>query len=216
MGAASREEPEMAKFMLLQNYEAGAGCDMPMTEWALEDVKSHIAFQEALNAELAANGEVAGLLALMLLTDARRPARTGPGGELIPLDEQDRSRWDQALIAEGTALIEEAIAGRRVGEYQLQAAIAAEHDRAASGAETEWARIAALYGLLEKLTGNPMVALNRAIAVAMARGPDDGPAAGLALLERLSGPLEGHYRLDAVRGHLRELGGDWATAAQHY
>jgi predicted RNA polymerase sigma factor len=162
------------------------------------------------------DGEVTGLLALMLLTDARRPARTGPGGELIPLDEQDRSRWDQALIAEGTALIEAAIAGRRVGEYQLQAAIAAEHDRAASVAETDWARIAALYGLLEKLTGNPMVTLNRAIAVAMARGPGDGPAAGLALLERLSGPLEGHYRLDAVRGHLRELGGDWATAAQHY
>src|SRR5690349_12713747 len=195
-----------------EGYAASDGPDLARTDLSGEAVR----LARGVHAARPADAEVTGLLALMLLTDARRPARTGPGGELIPLDEQDRSRWDQALIAEGTALIEAAIAGRRVGEYQLQAAIAAEHDRASSVAETDWARIAALYGLLEKLTGNPMVTLNRAIAVAMARGPDDGPAAGLALLERLSGPLEGHYRLDAVRGHLRELGGDWATAAQHY
>ncbi|HKA94743.1 MAG TPA: DUF6596 domain-containing protein [Streptosporangiaceae bacterium] len=148
----------MAKFMLLQNYEAGAGCDMPMTEWALEDVKSHIAFQEALNAELAANGEVAGMLALMLLTDARRPARTGPGGELIPLEEQDRALWDRALIAEGMALITGALAKGVAGEYLVQALIAAAHDGADSVEDTDWAQILSLYGLLERMTGNPMVA----------------------------------------------------------
>jgi RNA polymerase sigma factor (sigma-70 family) len=195
-----------------EGYAATAGSRLHRVELSAEAIR----LARMVHRMRPGDGEVTGLLALMLLTDARRPARTGAGGELIPLDEQDRSRWDQALIAEGTALAGEAIAGRRVGEYQLQAAIAAEHDRAASVAETDWARIAALYGLLEKLTGNPMVSLNRAIAVAMARGPQDGPAAGLALLERLSGPLAGYYRLDAVRGHLRELGGDWATAAKHY
>ena len=213
-GQATRMRSVLHVLYLIFNagYAATAGPRLHRVELSAEAVR----LARMVHRMRPGDGEVTGLLALMLLTDARRPARTGPGGELIPLDEQDRSRWDQALIAEGTALIEAAIAGRRVGEYQLQAAIAAEHDRAASVAETDWARIAALYGLLEKLTGNPMVTLNRAIAVAMARGPGDGPAAGLALLERLSGPLEGHYRLDAVRGHLRELGGDWATAAQHY
>jgi predicted RNA polymerase sigma factor len=213
-GQAARMRSVLHVLYLIFNegYAATAGPRLHRVELSAEAIR----LARMVHRMRPGDGEVAGLLALMLLTDARRPARTGPGGELIPLDEQDRSRWDQALIAEGTALIEAAIAGRRVGEYQLQAAIAAEHDRAASVAETDWARIAALYGLLEKLTGNPMVTLNRAIAVAMARGPGDGPAAGLALLERLSGPLEGHYRLDAVRGHLRELGGDWATAAQHY
>jgi RNA polymerase sigma factor (sigma-70 family) len=195
-----------------EGYAATAGPRLHRVELSAEAIR----LTRMVHRMRPGDGEVTGLLALMLLTDARRPARTGPGGELIPLDEQDRSLWDRALIAEGTVLVAEAIAGRRVGEYQLQAAIAAEHDRAASVAGTDWARIVALYGLLEKLTGNPMVALNRAIAVAMARGPRDGPAAGLALLERLSGPLAGHYRLDAVRGHLRELAGDWDAARQHY
>jgi predicted RNA polymerase sigma factor len=211
-GQATRMRSVLHVLYLIFNegYAATAGSRLHRVELSAEAIR----LARMVHRMRPGDGEVTGLLALMLLTDARRPARTGPGGELIPLDEQDRSRWDQALIAEGTALVEEAIAGRRVGEYQLQAAIAAEHDRAASVAETGWARIAALYGLLEKLTGNPMVSLNRAIAVAMARGRRDGPAAGLALLERLSGPLAGHYRLDAVRGHLRELGGDWATAAK--
>ena len=213
-GQAARMRSVLHVLYLIFNegYAATAGPRLHRVELSAEAIR----LTRMVHRMRPADGEVTGLLALMLLTDARRPARTGPGGELIPLDEQDRSLWDRALIAEGAALVAEAIAGRRVGEYQLQAAIAAEHDRAASVAGTDWTRIAALYGLLEKLTGNPMVALNRAIAVAMARGPRDGPAAGLALLERLSGPLAGHYRLDAVRGHLRELAGDWDAARQHY
>jgi predicted RNA polymerase sigma factor len=161
---------------------------------------------------LPGSGEVTGLLALMLLTDARRPARSGPGGELIPLTEQDRSRWDRGLIAEGTALAEAAMAGGPAGEYQLQAAIAAVHDRAATAGETDWPRILALYSRLERLSGNPMVTLNRAIAVTMVHGP----AAGLALLDTLTERLAGHHRLDAVRGHFLEMAGDAHGAVAHY
>jgi len=155
---------------------------------------------------------VAGLLALMLLTDARRPARTGPGGELIPLADQDRTRWDRALVAEGVALITGALAQGMVGEYQVQAMIAAVHDDAPRVGDTDWPQILALYGLLERMTGNPMVALNRAVAAAMA----DGPEAGLKLLEALDEPLAGHYRLDAVRAHLYEMAGDMPAAVAHY
>jgi RNA polymerase sigma factor (sigma-70 family) len=162
--------------------------------------------------ELSGDGEVTGLLALMLLTDARRPARTGAGGELIPLAEQDRARWDRELIAEGTALITGALAGGVVGEYQVQAMIAAVHDEAASVGDTDWPQILTLYALLERMTGNPMVALNRAIAAAMVHGP----AAGLRLLEPLDEPLAGHYRLDAVRAHLHEMAGDTQAAMAHY
>jgi predicted RNA polymerase sigma factor len=158
------------------------------------------------------DGEVAGLLALMLLTDARRAARTGPDGELIPLDEQDRTRWDRRLIAEGTAILDAAVARGAVGEYQLQAAIAALHDRAGRVEDTDWPQILALYGLLEQMTGNPIVSLNRAIAAAMV----DGPAAGLKLLEALDDRLPGHYRMDAVRGHMHETAGAFETAIAHY
>jgi len=161
---------------------------------------------------LPADGEVAGLLALMLLTDARRPARVGPGGELIPLAEQDRTCWDQRLIAEGTAVLTQGLATGVVGEYQVQAMIAALHDEAARVEDTDWAQILALYGLLERMTGNPMVTLNRAIAAAMVTGP----AAGLQLLEQLDGPLAGHYRLAAVRAHLYEMAGDTQAAIAHY
>jgi len=161
---------------------------------------------------LPADGEVAGLLALMLLTDARRPARVGPGGELIPLAEQDRTCWDQRLIAEGTAVLTQGLATGVVGEYQVQAMIAALHDEAARVEDTDWAQILALYGLLERMTGNPMVTLNRAIAAAMVTGP----AAGLQLLEQLDGPLAGHYRLAAVRAHLYEMAGDTQAALAHY
>lgn len=150
--------------------------------------------------------EVTGLLALMLLTDARRPARTDASGELVPLPEQDRSRWDHALVAEGLALLDSAIAAGSVGEYQLQAAVAAVHDRAATADDTDWPQIAALYGLLEQMTGSPVVAVNRAVAVAMV----DGPHAGLRLLDAVD--LPGH-RLDAVRAHLLESAGD-ATGAR--
>ena len=161
---------------------------------------------------LPADGEVAGLRALMLLTDARRPARVGPGGELIPLAEQDRTCWDQRLIAEGTAVLTQGLATGVVGEYQVQAMIAALHDEAARVEDTDWAQILALYGLLERMTGNPMVTLNRAIAAAMVTGP----AAGLQLLEQLGGPLAGHYRLAAVRAHLYEMAGDTQAALAHY
>jgi RNA polymerase sigma factor (sigma-70 family) len=156
-------------------------------------------------------GEVAGLLALMLLIDARRPARTRNGGDLVPLAEQDRSLWDQARIAEGTALLNGAI-GKGTGEYQLQAAIAALHDRAPSAAETDWPQILALYGLLEQLTGNPIVTLNKAVAAAHA----EGPSAGLAVLDQVSERFDGHYRLDAVRAHLLELSGETEAARECY
>jgi RNA polymerase sigma factor (sigma-70 family) len=156
--------------------------------------------------------EVAGLLALMLLNEARRPARTGPDGELVPLAEQNRSSWNRELIAEGVALISGALPKRAVGEYQLQAAIAAVHDEAAAAEDTDWPQILSLYGLLERMTANPMVTLNRAIATAMVHGP----AAGLAMLDGLDERLTDHHRLDAVRAHLFEMGGDLNAAIAHY
>ncbi|HEY1853995.1 MAG TPA: DUF6596 domain-containing protein, partial [Solirubrobacterales bacterium] len=134
------------------------------------------------------------------------------GGGLVPLEQQDRSRWDRAAIAAGEALLAEAVAHGAVGEYQLQAAIAAAHDRAPSAEQTDWPEILALYGLLEQVTGNPMVALNRAIAAAMVDGPD----AGLALLGDLDDSLAGHHRLHATRAHLLERRGDAAAALAEY
>jgi predicted RNA polymerase sigma factor len=158
--------------------------------------------------------EVAGLLALMLLTDARRPARTGPDGELIPLPEQDRTLWDRDLITEGIALVSQTLPKGSVGPYQLQAAIAALHDEAARAEDTDWPQILALYGLLQRMSDNPMVALNHAIATAMV----SGPSAGLKLLEALDADarMAGHYRLDAVRAHLLEMAGDHAAAIERY
>jgi RNA polymerase sigma factor (sigma-70 family) len=158
------------------------------------------------------DAEVTGLLALMLLLESRRAARTDAEGDLIPLPEQDRTRWDRLRIAEGIALLDEAIGRGAVGEYQLQAAIAAVHSRAERAEDTDWPQILALYGLLEQLSGNPVVTLNRAVAAAMA----DGPEAGLALLAGVEEPLNGHYRLDAVRAHLLELAGDVDGALTHY
>ena len=160
------------------------------------------------------DGEAAGLLALMLLTDARRAARTGSEGELIPLDEQDRTRWDRRLIAEGIDLITRTIARGSVGSYQLQAAIAAVHDSAAQPEETDWPDILGLYGLLMRMSDNPMVALNHAVATAMVHGP----AAGLDQLKTLDRDdrMKGHYRLHAVRAHLLEKSGDRAGAMAHY
>jgi predicted RNA polymerase sigma factor len=130
----------------------------------------------------------------------------------VPLAEQDRTSWDQALIAEGVGLITAALPRGAVGEYQLQAAITAVHDEAATAEKTDWPQILALYGLLERMTGNPMVTLNRAVAAAMV----DGPGAGLALLAELDGRLAGHHRLDAVRAHLLEMAGDLEGAIVHY
>ena len=191
-----------------EGYVSSTGADLHRTELSGEAIR----LARMVHATLPEDGEVGGLLALMLLTDARRPARTGARGELIPLAEQDRSRWDRDLIAEGTALITGALARGVIGEYQMQAMIAAVHDEAASVEDTDWQQILTLYGLLERMTGNPMVALNRAIAAAMVHGP----AAGLKLLEPLDEPLGGHYRLDAVRAHLYEMAGDTQAAMAHY
>jgi RNA polymerase sigma factor (sigma-70 family) len=158
------------------------------------------------------DGQVTGLLALMLLTEARRPARTAPDGALVPLAEQDRSKWDQQLISEGVALAVQAMTQGPAADYQIQAAIAALHDEVPDTADTDWPQILALYGVLERLTGNPMVSLNRAVAAAMVCGP----AAGLALLEPLDERLAGHYRLAAVRAHLFEMLGDAQSAVSHY
>ena len=151
------------------------------------------------------DGEVAGLLALMLLTDARRPARTRPDGSLVPLAEQDRQQWDQAQIAEGIALISAALPRGEVGPYQLQAAIAAVHDEAKTMADTDWPQILGLYDLLERTAPNPFTALNRAVAVAMVHGPD----AGLEVIATLAADkrMARHHRLLATRAHLHELAG---------
>ncbi len=158
--------------------------------------------------------EVAGLLALMLLTDARRTARTGPAGELVTLDEQDRSLWDRAEVAEGIGLVGEAFAGGVAGPYLLQAAIAAEHDRSASANATDWPRIEALYGQLATISDTPIVALNRAVAVAMAHGP----AAGLEMLATLDADkrIADDHRLYAVRAHLLEMLGRTDAAREAY
>jgi RNA polymerase sigma factor (sigma-70 family) len=160
------------------------------------------------------SGEVSGLLALMLLTDARRAARSGPDGEIVPLDEQDRSLWNKEAIAEGVQLVTDAMTAGAMGSYLLEAAIAAVHDEAARAEDTDWAQIVALYGVLMGLSDNPMVALNHAVAVAMARGPSEG----LALLEKLDRDprIKDHYRLDAVRAHLLERSGEFRAARGYY
>ena len=158
--------------------------------------------------------EVTGLLALMLLTDARRPARTAPDGALIPMAEQDRSRWNSGDLAEGVALISSALPRGTPGPYQLQAAIAAIHDEAPTADATDWPQILALYQLLLQIEDNPVVALNHTVAVAMVRGP----AAGLALLDDLAADarIAGDHRLDAVRAHLLERAGNHQGAQESY
>ncbi len=158
--------------------------------------------------------EVAGLLALMLLTDARRQARTGAGGELIPLAQQDRALWDRQQIAEGVALISATLPKCSVGPYQLQAAIAAVHDEAVGVDDTDWPQILAFYDLLKRMSDNPMVMLSHAIAAAMVHGATKG----LELLDALKGDarLANHHRLDAVRAHLLERAADLVGAVQHY
>ncbi|MET0552631.1 MAG: DUF6596 domain-containing protein [Vicinamibacteria bacterium] len=193
-----------------EGYAASAGPALQRHDLAAEAIR----LARAVHAQLPDVGEAAGLLALMLLTDARRRARTGPAGELVPLADQDRTLWDRAAIAEGTALVTAALSRGSVGSYQLQAAVAALHDEAARADDTDWPQILALYGLLKRMSGNPMVALNHAIAAAMV----EGPRAGLALLDGLdaSGALAGHHRLDAVRAHLLERAGEKHAAIVHY
>ena len=185
-----------------EGYTASAGPALHRTDLSNEAIR----LTRLLHALLPADHEVTGLLALMLLTDARRAARTGPHGELIPLDEQNRTLWDRSLIDEGVALISSALPRGEVGAYQLQAAIAAVHDEATRTEDTDWPQILALYGVLRELSDNPMVKLSYAIAAAMVHGPQ----AGLELLEEIEGDarVTEHHRLDAVRAHLLERAGD--------
>jgi len=192
-----------------EGYTATSGAAAQRSELTGEAIR----LTRLVHRLLPDDGEVAGLLALMLLTDARSPARTGPDGEMIPLAEQDRSRWNQASIAEGVALVTDALS-RTLGPYQLQAAIAAVHDEAARAEDTDWAQILLLYGLLMRMSDNPMVTLNNAVAAAMVHGPQ----AGLALLEGLDADkrMAEHHRLDAVRAHLLEMAGDHQAARSSY
>ncbi|HEY3775231.1 MAG TPA: sigma-70 family RNA polymerase sigma factor [Solirubrobacteraceae bacterium] len=180
----------------------------------LDLAREAIRLARLLRRLLPDDDEVTGLLALMLLTHARHAARTGPAGEFIPLDAQDRRRWDRALIGEGVALVEASLPSGPVGPFQLQAAIAAVHVEAPSAEGTDWREITALYELLERIAPNPVFTLNRAVAVAMC----EGPAAGLALLAEAEGDprLAGGHRVAAVRAHLLERAGDCAAAADAY
>jgi RNA polymerase sigma factor (sigma-70 family) len=193
-----------------EGYTASSGTLLHRTDLSNEAIR----LTREIHRLLPDDGEVAGLLALMLLTDARRAARTGASGELIPLDEQDRTLWDRQAIAEGVVLVSAALSKGSLGEYQLQAAIAAVHDEAVLAGDTDWPQVLALYGLLKRVTDNPLVALNHAIATAMV----DGAKAGLALLAPLGDDerLRGHYRLDAVRAHLLERAGERAAAGELY
>jgi predicted RNA polymerase sigma factor len=193
-----------------EGYTSSSGPSLHRTDLSNEAIR----LTRAVHELLPADGQVTGLLALMLLTDARRAARTGPLGELIPLDEQDRALWDRQAIDEGLALVEAAMSSGSIGEYQVQAAIAALHDEALRAEDTDWPQILALYGVLRRMSDNPVVSLNHAIATAMV----DGPRAGLALLAALDkeGRLAGSHRLFAVRAHLLERAGDVQAAIPLY
>jgi RNA polymerase sigma factor (sigma-70 family) len=191
-------------------YLTSAGPDLQRVELAMEAIR----LAQMLHRLLPTDGETTGLLALMLLTHARRAARVAADGALIPLAEQDRRLWDKEAIADGVQLIDQALASAPIGPYQLQAAIAAVHAEASSAADTDWRQIVSLYTLLERLAPNPIYSLNRAVAVAMA----DGPAAGLAQLAAIADDerLAGHHRVAAVRAHMLELAGDRERAADAY
>jgi RNA polymerase sigma factor (sigma-70 family) len=193
-----------------EGYAATSGPQAARTDLTAEAIR----LARAVHRLLPEDGEVAGLLALLLLTDARRPARVGSSGDLIPLAEQDRSRWDRRLIEDGIELITGALCRAPLGPYQLQAAIAAVHAEAPRAEDTDWPQIAALYGLLARIGPSPVVTLNRAVAVAMV----EGPAAGHDLLATLDGEprMAGNHRVTAVRAHLHELAGDRESAAQGY
>ncbi|WP_207786315.1 RNA polymerase sigma factor [Micromonospora globispora] len=193
-----------------EGYTASSGPTLQRVQLSVEAIR----LTRQLHALRPHDGEVAGLLALMLLTDARRPARTDSDGALIPLAEQDRTRWDRAAINEGTALVTRALATAEPGPFQLQAAIAAVHDEAATAAETDWPQILVLYDLLHHVAPGPMVTLGRIVALSMV----DGLRAGLRALDTAAGEpvLAGHHRLHAVRAHLLDLTGDAAGARAEY
>jgi len=193
-----------------EGYTSSAGPTLARVDLSSEAIR----LTRALHALVPDDPDLNGLLALMLLTDARRPARTGPQGELIPLDEQDRSLWQRDMIDEGVALVTRALALGPAGAFQIQAAIAAVHDEAKHVSQTDWPQILALYTLLRQLGDNPMVALNYTVAAAMTHGP----RRGLALLTELDldNSLAGHHRVAAVRAHLLEMAGDFDEALVCY
>ncbi|ONI80183.1 RNA polymerase subunit sigma-24 [Saccharothrix sp. ALI-22-I] len=192
-----------------EGYSASAGPDLRRPDLTVQAVR----LTRRLHHLLPDNGEVAGLLALMLLTEARGAARTGPDGILVPLAEQDRSRWDRTAIAEGTDLVTRSLAVHPVGPYQVQAAIAAVHSEAASTEDTDWPQVLALYDVLERLAPNSVTALNRAVALGEVRGPQ---AALDVVAELERGVLAGNHRLLAVRAHLLERVGDLAAARETF
>jgi RNA polymerase sigma factor (sigma-70 family) len=214
-GGAEREERLRVVLHVLylifnEGYTASSGSELHRADLAREAIR----LARLVHAQLPGDGEVTGLLALMLLTHARRAARTTAAGDLVPLDEQDRAKWDRALIDEGMALARVSLASQALGPYQLQAAIAATHADAATAGHTNWPQVHALYLILERIAPNPMVTLNRAIALA----ETEGPLAGLDLLATLDGDerMAGHHRLLSVRAHLLEKSGDMAGAHDHY
>jgi len=204
--ARLRSVCEVLYLLFNEGYTSSSGPDLSRVDLSGEAIR----LARMLHSQAPGDSEVAGLLALMLLTEARRPARASAEGALVPLAQQERALWDRALISEGLQLLNATLAAGRIGEYQLVASIAALHDEAVSYASTRWAEIAKAYARLESLTGNPMVRLNRAVAVAMVQGP----TSGLALLDGLE--LHNPHRLYAVRAHLLEDIGDLAAAAQCY
>ena len=193
-----------------EGYTSSAGTELHRTDLSQEAIR----LTRMVHERQPDDTEVAGLLALMILTDARRLARTTADGDLVPLAEQDRTLWNQDQIAEGVALISATLPKGSVGPYQLQAAIAAVHDEASQAEDTDWPQILALYELLKRMSDNPMVRLNHAIAAAMVQGP----AKGLALLEELEADsrMANHHRLYAVRAHLLELSGNRECAIENY
>jgi len=193
-----------------EGYTATAGPSLTRVDLTAEAIR----LVRRLHRLLPGDAEIAGLLALMLLTDARRDARVAPDGRMLTPAEQDRSRWDRDAIVEATALLERTLAAGPLGPYQLQAAIAAVHAEAATDADTDWAQIVVLYNLLERRSDNPVVTLNRAVAVGMAHGP----RAGLDVLDTVADDprLARSHRPDAVRAHLLDRLGDHAAAREHY
>jgi RNA polymerase sigma factor (sigma-70 family) len=214
----SREEREQRLRTVLhvlylifnEGYTSSVGPHLQRLELSREAIR----LTRSVHALLPDDAEVAGLLALMLLTQARSTARMGADEELIPLPKQNRALWDQTKISEGIALLTAALSKGAIGAYQLQAAVAAVHDEAARAEDTDWPQILALYELLKLMSGNPMVMLSHAIAAAMVHGPSKG----LELLRALDADtrLAGHHRLDAVRAHLLEMAGDHEAAINHY
>ena len=193
-----------------EGYTASSGPSLQRAELAREAIR----LTRMLRRLMPSDGEVTGLLALMLLTDARRTARTDDDGRLVPLAEQDRARWDRDLVEEGLGLVRHTLPHAQVGPYQVEAAIAAVHAEAPTARETDWPQVVALYRVLSRLAPNPMVTLNEAVAVGMAEGPE----AGLAVLRELAGDerVAGHHRLHAVRAHLLEMSGKKVAAREEF